>query len=222
MQRLHADAYHSYDCTACGRPGTTTEPTTVAAERGPAAVRVTLNHAACAPSRVRSVHADRVPAGIARMRCLPAVLDFDQPPRLRALLLFEPAVELSAHAGRRPPRPRRIAPSRRRLHPPRSRRPDARAGSRLAPAARARPRHPPGPRQHRGLPGTCRLPLGWRAVAAQAGGPVLIIGVIGLPAAPDARLTPERLHALINAAAGTGSLLAAQITHGADVARRQS
>jgi hypothetical protein len=39
-------------------PGTSTEPSAVAAER------------------------------IARMRCLPAVLDFDHPPRLRALLLF--------------------------------------------------------------------------------------------------------------------------------------
>src|SRR5262249_60378557 len=61
LQRLHADAYQSYGCAACGRPGTTTEPTTVTAERGPAAVRVTLNHAACAPSRVRSVHPDPPP-----------------------------------------------------------------------------------------------------------------------------------------------------------------
>ena len=59
LQRLHADAHQSYDRAAHGRPGTTTEPTTVTAERGPAAVRVTLNHAACAESRVRYVHGDR-------------------------------------------------------------------------------------------------------------------------------------------------------------------
>ena len=81
LQRLHADAYQSYDCATCGRPGTTTQPTTVTAERGPAALRVTPNHAACAPTRVSSVHADRPPAGIARMRCLPAVLGFDHPLR---------------------------------------------------------------------------------------------------------------------------------------------
>jgi hypothetical protein len=60
--------------------------------------------------------------------------------------------------------------------------------------------------------GTCRLPSSWRAVAAQAGGPVVIIGAIGLHVASDTELTPERLRALIHAAAGMGSLVAAQIT----------
>jgi hypothetical protein len=56
--------------------------------------------------------------------------------------------------------------------------------------------------------GTCRLPAGWRAVAALAGGPVLIIGAIGLLCASEAGLTPQRLHALIHAAARSGRPLA--------------
>ena len=43
---------------------------------------------------MRYARADRLPAGITRMRCLPAVLGFGSPPRLRARLIFQPAVEL--------------------------------------------------------------------------------------------------------------------------------
>jgi hypothetical protein len=174
---------------------------------------VTLNHAACAPSRVRQVHADRLPAGIARMRSLPAVLDFDTPPHLRALLIFEPAVELSA-----------IMQTGEHL--------DAAVshllafGFTLLGDADQMPGRAPGWHLRLGLgratlrapdntlvyKGTCRLPSGWRAVAAQAGGPFIIIGAIGLPVASDDELTPERLRALIHAAATSGSLVAAQIT----------
>jgi hypothetical protein len=72
LQCPHTDAYRSYDCAICGQAGTTTQPTTVTAERGSATLRVTLNHDACAPSRVSYVSADRVPAGIARTTVCPS------------------------------------------------------------------------------------------------------------------------------------------------------
>ena len=57
---------------------------------------MTLSHAACAPSRVRYIQVGRLPTGIARMRCLPAVLDCDSSAHLRALLILDPAVQLFA------------------------------------------------------------------------------------------------------------------------------
>ena len=128
---------------------------------------------------------------------------------------------MSAHAGRRAPRPGRIAPSRLRftLLGDAGQIPGPAPGWHLRLAlGRATLRASDNTVVYRG---TCRLSSGWRAVAAQAGGPVIIIGAIGLPVASDAGLTPERLHALIHAAAGRGSLAAAQITHGADLTRRE-
>src|SRR5262249_44044373 len=126
LQRLHAGACRSYGCATCGRPGATTEPATVTAERGPAAVRVTLSHAACAPPRGRYVDAARVPAGIARMRCLPAILGLRASAAAAGPAGFRTRRRaVRAHAGRRAPRPGRIAPPRLRLRSPRCRRPDA-------------------------------------------------------------------------------------------------
>jgi hypothetical protein len=57
LRELHGDAYAEYECWQCGRPGHTTEPTSVIVLAYRASRVIQLAHAGCAHSQIIEIGA---------------------------------------------------------------------------------------------------------------------------------------------------------------------
>jgi hypothetical protein len=98
LARLRGECYERYACCVCGERGRTdAEPASVIVERYRLpAVRVRMAHARCAASQVVEIAVDSPDAsGFGGMLSKAAVLEYVTEPRVRPLLILEPATELS-------------------------------------------------------------------------------------------------------------------------------
>ena len=99
IQQLYEDPYAMYTCRQCGRPGTTSEPTSVIVEKYRYAYLVNLAHARCMESQVIEIDAD-LPSGheadtFGDMNANLGAPSYQTAPRFRPLLVLEPRVEAS-------------------------------------------------------------------------------------------------------------------------------
>jgi len=213
LAELEQDAYASFRCPECGLPGTTVAPTSVVARRYGKTVVVDLAHVCCMPSRVDDIDAD-LPSGLgldgdrADMRVMTLVLEYQDEPRVRPLLLLERRIETAKlTAGGERINVTLAALLRRGLKPVhdvgelpaqvrgwRLRRPDRFTALLLASDG--------GVVYH----GACAQPDDWSGLVDAVGMCVVLAGTIGLYAVPDTRLTTGRVHRLLEQAARSGAL----------------
>jgi hypothetical protein len=97
IQQLYEDPYAMYTCMQCGRPGTTSDATTVIAEKYRYACMVSFAHERCAESQVIEIDADLPPgqrlSSFGDMNAKLGVLPYQDSPRFRPLLVLEPRIE---------------------------------------------------------------------------------------------------------------------------------
>jgi hypothetical protein len=213
LRDLERDAFRSYDCAECGKPGTTAEPTSVLVLRYPAKAIVTLAHAHCAESAILEFDSDAPlgdgPGGDwADMRARALVLPYPDEPTARPLLLLEHRVETA-----------RFTPGGERINMTLT---DVLThGLTLIRSGDSRPALVPGWRllrpdrasavlfvQDGGVAyrGDCVQPDDWTHLVDAAGACVVLVGTIGLYAVPAGELEPARVHQMLDDAARVGSL----------------
>jgi hypothetical protein len=214
LRELEKDAFSSYDCSECGMPGTTTDPTSVVVHRYRSTAIVRLAHARCTDSKIAEFDAE-VPPGLgldhdlADMRAMTLVLDYPGESTMRPLLLLERRIEaarltaggerinvtlatvlghglaLMSTGGQLPD----LAEGWRLLRPDRS------SGLLLGPGGEVVYR------------GGCAQPGEWVRLVDAVGACVVLIGTIGLYAVPGEELTTSRVHQMLDEAARAGSLV---------------
>lgn len=99
IQQLYEEPYAMYTCRQCGRPGTTSEATSVIVEKYRYAYVVNFAHARCMDSQIIEIDAD-LPSGqdadtLGDMNAKLGVLSYQTAPQFRLLLVLEPRVEAS-------------------------------------------------------------------------------------------------------------------------------
>jgi len=215
LKKLSTDAYSSYRCVRCRRAGRTAQPTTVVVYlyRGNNAA-VELAHARCAASGIVEVDADP-PAEIdpdrsqADMRTMTLALEYPGEPTLRPLLLLEPRTETTrpTQVGERITVPvAALLQYGLGLMAVGSQLPDLAEGWRLHRPSRYSARLV----EARGFSvysGQCAQPDDWARLVDSAGACVVLVGTIGLYAAPGNELTEDRIRGMLDEAAYAGLLV---------------
>ncbi len=214
LGRLSSPAFASFNCSQCGRPGITAQPSAVVVylDPGQFQARVTLAHAACGPSRIITAPIAPALSALSGMRAGGTVLDYPDPPRRRALLMMESRAELitvSAGGEITSPWVAALLSQGMTLMTGAADVPPPAPGWRLR-CRRGTARTAPG----RDLiyDGPFVPPRGWLETAAAAGGAVTLVGSIGLYATPGAPMTATRLNGMLSQAAAAGMLAGALIT----------
>lgn len=213
LRELERDAFRSYECSECSKPGTTAEPTSVLVLRYRAKAIVTLAHAHCAASAILEFDSD-VPLGDgpggdwADMRARALVLSYPDEPAVRPLLLLEHRVETA-----------RFTPGGERINMTLA---DVLTrGLTLMPSGDYLPALVPGWRLLRpdrssvvllvrdggvAYRGECVQPDDWAHLVDAAGACVILVGTIGLYAVLAGELESARVHQMLEDAAWAGSL----------------
>jgi len=218
LGELEKYAFRSYECSECGKPGTTTDPTSVIVHRYRRTAIVRLAHARCSEPRILEFDAD-APAGggpaddWAGMRAMALVLGYPDEPRVRPLLLLEHRVETA-----------KFTPGGERINmtlaavlthglaliPAGDHMPALATGWRLLRPDRSSVilSVPDGGVAYRG---DCVQPGDWAGLVDAAGACVVLIGTIGLYGVPARELVPSRVHQMLDEAARAGSLAGALV-----------
>ena len=207
IQQLYEDPYAMYTCRQCGRPGTTSEATTVIVEKYRYACVVNVAHARCADSQVIEIDAD-LPSGqdadtFGDMNAKLAVLSYQTAPRLRPLLVLEPRVEASVPAqdgGQVSLWASMLVESGLTLMRTGDQMPSHAEGWRLQ---LLDPDHAQllDPNGETIYIGDCSPTSNWLDLASEINGCVVLIGSVGLYAVSDDDMTPDRFTRMLDNAA---------------------
>lgn len=212
IQRLYEDPYAMYTCMQCGRPGTTSDATTVIVEKYRYACMVSFAHARCAESRVIEIDADLPPgqriSSFRDMNAKLAVLPYQDSPRFRPLLVLEPRVEAlgtGEDGGQVNPWVSRLIQSGLTLLRTGGQMPERAEGWRLQflDPDHAQLLDPDGQKIYIG---DCSPVSDWLDLASEIGGCVVLIGSIGLYAVADDDMTFDRFTRMLDNAARRSAL----------------
>jgi hypothetical protein len=204
IQQLYEDPYAMYTCRQCGRPGTTSEATTVTVEKYRRACVVSVAHARCADSQVIEIDADLPSADtFGDMNAKLAVLSYPTAPRFRPLLVLEPRVEASIPAkdsGQQSLWVSMLVESGLTLMRTGDQMPSHAEGWRLQllDPGHAQLLDPNGQTIYIG---DCSPTSDWLDLASEINGCVVLIGSIGLYAVSDDDMTPDRFTRMLDKAA---------------------
>jgi hypothetical protein len=208
LRELSTGAFRFYECAGCHRLGDTADPTRVVVHRHPNAVAVLMAHARCADSEIIEVPEPFVSSQDMRMRAITQVLTYPSGRGRRPLLLLERRVETTVlnHMGDRiGGTVADLLDQGLALMRAADAMPDLAAGWRLD-------RSDPGNVRVLGLTGEiaagegCSPPSDWAQLVDPVGACVFLVGTIGLYAVPEADLTGDQVHQMLDDAARAGRL----------------
>jgi hypothetical protein len=209
LGRLEAGAFSSYRCVKCGKFSRTAQPTTVVVLRYRGAkAEVELAHADCADSEIVEVDADPPDRSRADMGMVTLALGYQDKPTMRPLLVLEPRTET---IGPTQGEERVTVPVAALLRYGLTL---MTSGSQLPDLAEDWQLHRPDQSSARLVEtrgsvvysGPCDQPDGWARLVDSVGACVVLIGTIGLYAAPDGELTEDRIRQMLGEAAHVGLL----------------